>query len=589
MKTNQEISRRNFLALGSMAALAGGAASLAACAPSNASSDDDKKADEVSAEVKPADETMECDIAIVGAGGAGVWAAVEACRAGKNVIVIEKGQDVGVGNGAIAGGPFMVGSKLQQDAGIDFSVEEAFNHIMEYGHWSTNAAAIKRAVELSGSTVDQFTEEFGVPTGLRPDNYGAGHASVRCNFQSDPKDSKTQKKGVDRMGPLQQWAESNGAQFVFNTTGKTLIMENGACTGVQCEQESKIIDVKAPAVIVCTGGFLGNTDMMLERFGTFVNPLGSVLSVGEGIDMVQAAGGQLSTQWGIAGNEFSGSNQNAEGIWGKKNAAFAIGIYGTMLVNNQGRRFSNEGKFANLPLALGGAISLVGGQYYAIVDQAYIDGLNSGVDAWTLCGSDSENWRTGEMTLKDKPLENVQADIDAAVEAGWVFKADSVEALAEAISAPELVETVETYNAYCAEGKDRAVLQARLLPPARCGRPLLRHAIRAFRMGNHRRHSYERQASGNRQQRTPHQGSLCRRRRQWHADERTLLRLRRIFPHVRIQRRPHGRHVRSRGYRSVRTTPSIHAGFLLPLPRKKPSHKQKRGRMHMRPRFVRSV
>ncbi|MFR3273324.1 MAG: hypothetical protein ACLTQI_05655 [Slackia sp.] len=108
---------------------------------------------------------------------------------------------MGVGNGAIAGGPFMA-IELQQDAGIDFSVEEAFNHIMEYGHWSTNAAAIKKAVELSGSTVDQFTEEFGVPTGLRPDNYGAGHASVRCNFQSDPKDSKTQKKGVDRMGPL---------------------------------------------------------------------------------------------------------------------------------------------------------------------------------------------------------------------------------------------------------------------------------------------------------------------------------------------------------------------------------------------------
>ena len=59
MKANQGISRRNFLALGSMTALAGGAASLAACAPSNASLDDDKKADEVSSEVKPADETME--------------------------------------------------------------------------------------------------------------------------------------------------------------------------------------------------------------------------------------------------------------------------------------------------------------------------------------------------------------------------------------------------------------------------------------------------------------------------------------------------------------------------------------------------
>lgn len=454
MRKAQGMTRRNFLAIGSVAAIAGGAASLAACAPSTVSSSKGESSDQVSHDLKTADETIECDIAIVGAGGAGMWAAVEACRAGKNTVVIEKGQDVGVGNGAIAGGPFMVGSKLQQEAGIDFSVEEAFAHIMEYAHWATNGAAIKKAVELSGQTVDQFTDDFGVPTGLRPDNYGAGHASVRCNFQSDPADSKTQHKGLDRMGPLQEWAEANGARFVFNTAGKTLIVENGACTGVQCDQDGKTIDVKAPAVIVCTGGFLGNTDMMQEKFGTFVNPLGSILSVGEGIDMVQAAGGQLSTQWGIAGNEFSGSNQNAEGIWGKSNAAFAIGIYGTMLVNNQGRRFANEGKFANLPLALGGAISLVGGRYYAIVDQKYVDGLNAGTDAWTLCGSDAENWRTGSMALKGKPLENVQADIDAAVEAGWAFKADTVAELANAIEAPALPETVEAYNDSCAAGKD---------------------------------------------------------------------------------------------------------------------------------------
>ena len=125
-----------------------------------------------------------------------------------------------------------------------------------------------------------------------------------------------------------------------------------------------------------------------------------------------------------------------------------------MLVNNQGRRFANEGRFANLPLALGGAISLVGGQYYAIVDQAYVDGLNAGTDAWTLCGSDAENWRTGSMTLKGKSLEKVQENIDAAVAAGWAFKADSIEELANAIDAPDLVETVDEYNDYCADGKD---------------------------------------------------------------------------------------------------------------------------------------
>ena len=450
------VSRRSFLTLGGLAALGAGAA-LAGCAPqapSAAKLADTGEGDTAAASaMQTADETKECDIAIVGAGGAGMWAAVEAVRAGKSVIVIEKGVDVGVSNGSIAGGPFMVGSKLQQNAGITFTVEEAFNHIMEYSHWSTNAAAVKRAVELSGSTVDQFTDEFGVATGLRPDNYGAGHDSVRCNFQSDPKDSKTQAKGVDRMGPLQQFIEANGGEFVFNTAGKRLIMEDGTCVGIQCEGDG-VLDVKAKAVIVATGGFLGNVDMMTERFGTFVNPLGSILSVGEGIEMVQAVGGQVSTQWGIAGNEFSGSNQNADGLWGKGNAAFSIGIYGTLLVNNQGRRFSNEGKFANLPLALGGAISLVGGQYYAVVDQAYVDGLAGGTDPWTLCGADEVNWRTGMMTQKDKPLEDVQANIDAGVDAGWIFKADTVEALAEAIGAPELVATLEEYNGYCAAGKD---------------------------------------------------------------------------------------------------------------------------------------
>lgn len=446
------LSRRSFLTLGGVAAL-GGAAALAGCAPQASSESKSESAKGDDAAMKTADQTKECDIAVVGAGGAGMWAAVEAVRAGKSVVVIEKGANVGVANGSLAGGPFIVGSKLQQEAGIDFTVEEAFNHIMEYGHWSTNAAAIKAAVEISGETIDQFTSDFGVPTGLRPDNYGAGHASVRANFQSDPKDSKTQAKGEARMKPLQDFVESEGGEFLFNTAGKRLIMENGACTGVQCEGEG-VIDVKAKQVIVATGGFLGSTDMMLEKFGTFVNPLGNILSVGEGIDMVQAAGGQVSTQWGIAGNEFAGSNQKADGLYDRKNAAFTVGIYGTLLVNNQGRRFSNEGKFANLPLALGGAISLVGGKYYAVVDQTYVDGLNAGTDAWTLCGSDAENWRTGMMTLKGKALENVQANFDAAVEEGWAFKADSIEALAEAIDAPDLAKTVETYNAACAAGKD---------------------------------------------------------------------------------------------------------------------------------------
>ena len=277
---------------------------------------------------------------------------------------------------------------------------------------------------------------------------------MRCNFQSDPKDSKTQAKGVDRMGPLQQFIEANGGEFVFNTAGKRLIMEDGTCVGIQCEGDG-VLDVRAKAVIVATGGFLGNVDMMTERFGTFVNPLGSILSVGEGIEMVQAVGGQVSTQWGIAGNEFSGSNQNADGLWGKGNAAFSIGIYGTLLREQPGPPLhATRASSRTCPWPSAGRSRSWAASTTPSWTQAYVDGLAGGTDPWTLCGADEVNWRTGMMTLKDKPLEDVQANIDAGVDAGWIFKADTVEALAEAIGAPELVATLEEYNGYCAAGKD---------------------------------------------------------------------------------------------------------------------------------------
>ena len=113
------LSRRSFLTLGGVAAL-GGAAALAGCAPqasSSANADAKGATDDAASAMQTADQTKECDIAIVGAGGAGMWAAVEAVRAGKSVVVIEKGGNVGVANGSLAGGPFMVGSKLQQEAG----------------------------------------------------------------------------------------------------------------------------------------------------------------------------------------------------------------------------------------------------------------------------------------------------------------------------------------------------------------------------------------------------------------------------------------------------------------------------------------
>ena len=433
-----DMTRRNFVTAASAATVAamGSSVALAETAPTETE--------------QAAGDTLEADIVIAGAGAAGMFAAVEACRAGKSVIVVEKGSSIGMANGALAGGPFVVQSTAQKEAGIDITVEHAFNHIMDWSHWSIVAPVVKKCLELSGETVDMFTTEFGIETYMRPDNYGSGFDSVRIGFGTKEKGVR----GEDRWLPLEQWCEERGAQFVFDCALESLIVEDGAVMGMHCVYgDGTKVDVRGKKTLVATGGFLGNDEMMIERYGTKVNALGNTLSDGTGINSVVAAGGMYGTQWGLCGNEFTGSSDKVTPVYDRKNPAFCCGIYGGLMVNHFGRRFANEAKFANFPLAIGGAISLVGGTYYCIVDQAYVDALE-GSDAYTVNGSDEENWPTGKMTLSGKTLEGVQAGFDTACEEGWCYKADSIEELAEAIACPALVKTIEEYNADCAEGVD---------------------------------------------------------------------------------------------------------------------------------------
>ena len=443
-----DMTRRNFVSL--TAGTAAVAALGASAALADEAAEEETVEEEAEEDAAPAGDVLEADVVIAGAGAAGMWAAIEVCRAGKSAIVVEKGASVAMANGAIAGGPFVVESTAQKEAGVGITVDIAFQHMMDWAHWSISAPVVKKCLELSGETVDQFTTEFGIPTYMRPDNYGAGFESVRIGFGTP----EAGIKGEDRWFPLMEWCEANGAQFILDCAMESLIVEDGAVMGMNCVYgDGTKVEVRGKKTLVATGGFLGNEEMMIERYGTKVNALGNTLSDGTGINAVVAAGGMLGTQWGLCGNEFTGSSDKVMPVYDRSNPAFCCGIYGGLMVNHFGRRFANEAEFANFPLAIGGAISLVGGTYYCIVDQAYVDALE-GSDAYTVNGSDEEGWPTGKMTLAGKALEGVQAGFDTAVEEGWCYKADTIEALAEAIACPALVETVETYNADCAAGTD---------------------------------------------------------------------------------------------------------------------------------------
>ena len=103
---------------------------------------------------------IETDVVIVGAGGAGLTAAVTAAEKGANVIVIEKRRKPG-GTSAMAGGLFAAESPVQKRLRCDVSKDEIFKLHMEFTHWKTNPRVVRAFIDKSGDTI-QWLEDKGV-------------------------------------------------------------------------------------------------------------------------------------------------------------------------------------------------------------------------------------------------------------------------------------------------------------------------------------------------------------------------------------------------------------------------------------------
>lgn len=410
-----------------------------------------KVATESSSETAAKEIEKTVDVVIVGAGAAGLTAGISASELGADVLIIEKGVSSAVSNGANAGGPIAVGTKAQAAESEDLTMETLYTHMSAFAQSTINDALLRKALEVSGETVDML-DELGLTVTLRQDAYGVGFRARH----------KIAEKGIDRTGVLEEEVRKNGGEFMFETTGeKVLVDSNGNVVGLEATQsDGTKVKINAKAVLLATGGYLGSKEKITEKFGDItVNPLGNTLSTGDGINMALEVGGVEDKNFGIVANEFSASNEKA-GIWSKdSNQNLRFGIYGGLLVNSEGNRFFNEQIMADEPLSAAEA-TLREGKYYAVLDEAYYTSVET-VGIFETLGS-PERWVAGVRNLSaDAPagahvkvLTEARAQLDEAIEQGWAYKADTIEELAEYFGLDNLVETVKTYNEMAVAGKD---------------------------------------------------------------------------------------------------------------------------------------
>ena len=232
-----QISRRNFVAgaatVGAMAAFG-----MAGCS-SKGSGKAESKAEEY-------------DIVIVGAGGAGMSAAIAAHDAGvEKVVVLEKEGNVGGNTNFSSSGMNASETKFQKAQGIDDSNELFAQETLDGGHDTGNPELVHFMCDNSAGAID-WLDGLGIT--LDNITMTGGMSVKRCHR---PTDGSAVGKTI--VPGLQKAVEDRGIEIKTNCDVKELVQaDDGSITGVKTDKG----DYSAKAVILAAGGLGSNPDMI---------------------------------------------------------------------------------------------------------------------------------------------------------------------------------------------------------------------------------------------------------------------------------------------------------------------------------------
>lgn len=393
-------------------------------------------------------ENLEAEIAIVGGGGAGLAAAVAATELGAKVIVLERRRSFG-GNSALAGGIFAAESHLQRRMRMDVSTDICFQEAMSYAHNKINPRIIRAFLNKSGDTV-KWLEDMGLKIyGLSPYFPGQTRITWHC-----PKAG-----GRAIVNVLVKRCKALGVQLVSQARAtELLINERGEVSGVLATRKRKQLRVMAKSVIIATGGFAGNKQLLKKYSPSYMENiyLIGLPHMGDGIQMATDIGADTD---GLGILHLTGPGFPSSRIL----SGMAMEPL-TVWVNKKGQRFTDEGtgiksfEAVNAQIRQPDMLAFTlfdSGIKQFLIDHGFTRGMGSLYRAHKV---KSSHW------LKELQLE---------AKRGTVKIADSWDEIASWMGAePEVLKaTIEEYNVVCEHGydpifgKDRVYLKPLLTPP----------------------------------------------------------------------------------------------------------------------------
>lgn len=411
------------------------------------------------------------DVLVLGSGAAGLTAALAAAVEGARVALFEKAELVG-GTTALSGGTVWIpNNQPARDAGVEDSRARGLEYLASLSYDMILPELAEALVDGGPEYVEfihahtdlrfQLVEGYpdyhperpgGLPCGgrsievglvglaalgewsdriaglpnrllIRETPLGGGTGVLAPEVLAERTEAGSEGLGRGLVAGLLQACLRAGVEISTNARGLRLLTEDGTVTGVEVETPAGVAEVPAGAVVLATGGFEYDADLVRDFLrGPLTRPLGAPTNTGDGLRMAMRVGARLGNMreaWWAPAVSFPGVRRDGgdNGLLASRDRA----LPGSVMVNGYGRRFANEAANYN---AFGGAFHQLDASRFEypnlpsfmIFDQSVIDRfgvLGAGP------GTPAPDWVTRADTLGELaaalglPAEQVEATIAA--------------------------------------------------------------------------------------------------------------------------------------------------------------------------------
>lgn len=349
-----------------------------------------------------------CDIVIIGAGGAGLAAAIEGVQNGAKVIVLEKMGVAGGNTTSATGGLNAAETKIQKELGIEDTKELFYADTMKGGYNKNDPALVRKMVDKAAETVD-WLMSFGVD--LSDVGKMAGSTNKRTH-----RPQGGAAVGAHMVSVMETEALKIGVDLRKNSKVIDIIKEENKPAGVVVETNGQRYTIAAKVVIIATGGFGANPDMVvkykpeLEGFGT-TNHKGAT---GDAFAWIEKFGGALTQMDEIQTHP---TVVPGNGLM----ITEAVRGNGAIMVNREGNRFCSE--MATRDVMSKAILNQTGKTAYLVFDMGVRKSLKA---------------------------------IEGYVKQGLLTEGETPEALAQKLGIPaeSFASTIASYNQIQASGND---------------------------------------------------------------------------------------------------------------------------------------